>query len=69
VQPSIWHAFRSRVAVYGLTLLLAVYSITQLLQYVASAIKPVLGFIITLFIAVIITLLLAVSDLRNKLKY
>jgi gamma-glutamylcyclotransferase len=69
VRPDLWRAMSNRVLFYGVTVLLGISAFFQLLQAFFPQLSLLLQGIVSLAVSVVVTVALAVLDLRASLHY
>jgi hypothetical protein len=69
VRPALWRALASRIAFYGLTVLLGITALIQLLQAYGGHLGPAVNASIALAVSLLITFTVSVIDLRARFRY
>lgn len=71
VSANIWRLFKSRLLYYGITLFLGMVALSPVVQELISVrgIPRMIGFGVVLLLAMVVTLVLCIFDMRGKVQY
>jgi hypothetical protein len=69
IRPALWRALASRALFYGLTVLLGIGAVFQVLQAFEPRWQSYTDGIIALAVSLVITVALSVIDLRSRFRY